>query len=358
MLPAVPNLFVRSLKRIPVLRSFHAVAVNCGDQEKLNSPNERHRKNLTYQTHQQNHNRQISSESVRGTLTHIATDYFGPDALFVNTAMKFLTFCHDHTGLPWWATICVVTVGLKAFVVFPLSVHARKAEGRRSKMNEKMVTELLPQLEKEVRAHARSRGYTPEDAKSIFNANRNKLVREYYIKENCHPLKGFASVLTQLPIWLSLSFSLRHLSGSFYWADKTQAAQFIAEGMKTEGTLWFSNFFTPDQLYILPIILLTTNLTIAAINLYDINRLKRGGVAKALTGIMMFYSVAIFSISTLMPSCITFYWSLSALCSLVQLLLLNNKMIQGVLDIPDLEQLMKKRIQNSKQPKDNDKSNN
>lgn len=171
MLPVSPTLFVRFVKRIPVLRSFHAVAVNCGYPEKPNHPNVRHRKTPTCQTHQQLYIRQISSESVRGILTHVATEYFGPDALFVNTAMKFLTFCHDHTGLPWWATICVATVSLKAFVVFPLTVHARKAEGRRSLMNEKMVTELLPQLERELQALARSRGYTTQDAKSIFNAN-------------------------------------------------------------------------------------------------------------------------------------------------------------------------------------------
>lgn len=45
------------------------------------------------------------------------------------------------------------------------------------------------------------------------------------------------------------------------------AAQYMAEGMKTEGTLWFSNLLTPDQLYILPVILLSTNLTIAAVSL-------------------------------------------------------------------------------------------
>lgn len=41
----------------------------------------------------------------------------------------------------------------------------------------------------------------------------------------------------------------------------------MAEGMRTEGTLWFSNLLTPDQLYILPVILLSTNLTIAAVSL-------------------------------------------------------------------------------------------
>lgn len=56
--------------------------------------------------------------------------------------------------------------------------------------------------------------------------------------------------------------------------------------------------------------------------------------------------------------CITFYWAVSALCSLIQLLLLNNKKIQSALNIPDLEKLMKKRIHNSKQTKDSDNSNN
>lgn len=50
--------------------------------------------------------------------------------------------------------------------------------------------------------------------------------------------------------------------------------------------------------------------------------------------------------------CITFYWSVSALCSLVQLLLLKNQTVQGVLNIPDMEDLVKRKVQGASQAKD------
>ena len=173
MLPLLAQSFVGSLRRAPSLRAFHAVA--CVDSHKLNDSKQHRRKTLNFPSFQQNPVRRISSESVRVSVTHLVTECFGPDTLFVNSVMKCLTVCHEGTGLPWWATICLVTIGLKASVVFPLSVHARKAEARRSKMNEEMLA-LLPQLEKEVQILARSRGYSPQDARKIFNIN----VRDYY----------------------------------------------------------------------------------------------------------------------------------------------------------------------------------
>jgi membrane protein insertase Oxa1/YidC/SpoIIIJ len=45
------------------------------------------------------------------------------------------------------------------------------------------------------------------------------------------------------------------------------ASQYIAVEMKSEGALWFDNLFLPDQFYILPIILLSTNLLIGAVGI-------------------------------------------------------------------------------------------
>ena len=181
MLPLLAQSFVGSLRRTPSLRAFHAVA--CVDSHKLNDSKQHRRKTLNFPSFQQNPVRRISSESVRASVTHLVTECFGPDTLFVNSVMKCLTVCHEGTGLPWWATIFLVTVSLKASVVFPLSVHARKAEARRSKMNEEMLA-LLPQLEKEVQILARSRGYSPQDARKIFNIN----VCDYYSVWNIYIL--------------------------------------------------------------------------------------------------------------------------------------------------------------------------
>lgn len=46
--------------------------------------------------------------------------------------------------------------------------------------------------------------------------------------------------------------------------------QYVAMDMKDEGALWFSNLLLPDPLYILPVVLLTTNLTIAAVRIISL----------------------------------------------------------------------------------------
>ncbi|XP_061178950.1 eukaryotic translation initiation factor 4 gamma 2-like [Saccostrea echinata] len=335
---------VKGLVRSPCLRSFHAASSNITYPVKLCViPQDCRRKLPWSQNYETNINRSISSQSIRDSMSNLVKEYFGPETLFVNSAMKSLMYCHDLTGLPWWTTICVVTVGLKTLLVFPLSVHGRKVNAKLVLMNEKML-KILPELEREVHIEAVRKGWTQEEAKMVFHVNKKKIVREHYIKENCHPMKGFASLLTQLPLWLSVSFALRHLSGSFYWASKTEASKYVAIDMQNEGVLWFTSLFQPDPFYILPVILLSTNLAIGVINLYELRKMKRGNLAKILTGMMMFYSVAIFSISILMPSCITFYWSTSAICSLVQLLLLNNLKVQKALGIPDVRHLMLKKI--------------
>lgn len=166
----LPKLIVRSRsKGGPLLRSFHAVSSNIVYPEKLHHND--HRRNVpNFPCYKPNYSRPISSQSIRQSISNIVTGYFGPDTLFVNSSMKFLTFCHDYTGLPWWATICLVTVGLKTLLVFPLAVHGRKVNAKLVLMNEEMM-KVLPQLEKEVHIIARSRGWTPQDAKNLFYAN-------------------------------------------------------------------------------------------------------------------------------------------------------------------------------------------
>lgn len=42
----------------------------------------------------------------------------------------------------------------------------------------------------------------------------NRLVRETYIKYNCHPGKNMILPWMQIPIWVSMSMALRNMSGS------------------------------------------------------------------------------------------------------------------------------------------------
>ena len=47
---------------------------------------------------------------------------------------------------------------------------------------------------------------------ALFQLKR--IIRELYIRDNCHPLKASVVVLFQLPMWFSMSLALRNMAGA------------------------------------------------------------------------------------------------------------------------------------------------
>ena len=41
-----------------------------------------------------------------------------------------------------------------------------------------------------------------------------RLVKDLYIRDNCHPMKTMLVAWLQLPMWFSLSFALRNMAGA------------------------------------------------------------------------------------------------------------------------------------------------
>lgn len=77
-------------------------------------------------------------------------------------------------------------------------------------------------------------------------------------RDNCHPARGFLAIWFQIPIWLSLSFSLRNLAFMFPISDAK--AQLIHSQLASEGVLWISNLTIADPYFIFPVLFGLTNL--------------------------------------------------------------------------------------------------
>lgn len=41
-----------------------------------------------------------------------------------------------------------------------------------------------------------------------------RLVRELYIRDNCHPFKEYIMPWVQIPLWISISLALRNMAGA------------------------------------------------------------------------------------------------------------------------------------------------
>ena len=57
--------------------------------------------------------------------------YLTPDFPPIGGIINLLTSVHDITGLPWWASIAVTTVGLRTVWTLPLSIYGRQLQNRR-----------------------------------------------------------------------------------------------------------------------------------------------------------------------------------------------------------------------------------
>lgn len=64
-------------------------------------------------------------------------------------------------------------------------------------------------------------------------------------KHKVHPLKSFVVVMTQFPIWVTVSLTLRTMAGH-YGSEPF-------DGFLTEGVPWCVSLLSPDASFILPL---------------------------------------------------------------------------------------------------------
>lgn len=99
-----------------------------------------------------------------------AEKYLSTDFPPIGAASQILETVHDTTGLPWWATIALTTVGLRSVITLPLAIYGQrimaKLEAQQPELKEKASILL-----KEV-AHAKKhRGWTQKEAEVQFKMN-------------------------------------------------------------------------------------------------------------------------------------------------------------------------------------------
>ena len=83
------------------------------------------------------------------------------------------------------------------------------------------------------------------------------MARDLYTQEGCSPYRVAILPWVQLPLWITLSFALRNMSGVFPTGQSTND---VVTTLTTEGCLWFHDLTVPDPYHLLPVLLVATNL--------------------------------------------------------------------------------------------------
>jgi len=220
-----------------------------------------------------------------------------------------MTFAHVETGLPWWGTIMLVTIFLRA-AIFPLVVRVQK--------NNVRMQAIQPQS-KALMDGLKDANTAGDKAKAqAYGHELTKLWRD----NDCNPWKSMVLPLVQMPLFMSFFFAIRKM------------AYLPVPQLKEGGIGWVTDLTMPDPFYILPITSMA--LTLAVL---EVGADGTGGAAK--TRQMMHFTnvfrvAAVFAIPFVgkMPAALLFYWTFSNFITLCQAFFLKQQPVRRLLGIP------------------------
>ncbi|KAJ2383031.1 hypothetical protein H4S02_005477 [Coemansia sp. RSA 2611] len=240
-----------------------------------------------------------------GDLAKYGLDTYLPTRL----AEYALEFMYVTTGLPWWATIVLMVVAVRASM-FPLALWSQK--------HQVAVNQVAPDLKllTERQKTAAMAGDT------VTSMRIMQEVQSFHKKHDTHP--GYAAMgnLANLPYMLFMFFGLRDL------------AKLPFTGMNTGGLLWFTDLASADPTYILPVLsglgmVATMELQSRLNAAVPVSKEMRWGMRVA--GLSM-----VFFVSNL-PTCVFVFWMANNVFSLGQILLFNSKTFCRLAGIPTIK---------------------
>jgi len=241
-----------------------------------------------------------------------------------------LETAHVYTGLPWWATIVGATVAFKV-LTSPLMYANERALARRSLMKA-MVAKQVPNMKAEIDRLAETHKIPDEKKQMWLALARKKSEKVLSARMGSHLFALFCYPILQMPIWVSVSFAIRNLSGRnpFYF----EYDDLIVDELRREGLFWFSNLSIPDPLFVLPIInciLYLVNPTISTLGTPMI--LKKTMPYRFGRGLNVIGATVITLVALQMPAVLTLYWVTSMFSTLCIRLILKVPRVRRMLAI-------------------------
>lgn len=198
---------------------------------------------------------------------------------------------HISTGLPWWATIALTTVVIRALLT-PLVISAQK--------NSAIFANSMGEIQAVQQKIVEARQMKNVMAFAEHSAELNKLM----IEKGYNPLKNILVPFAQMPIFVSFYFGIRGMVNA------------PVESLHQGGIAWFTDLTLADPYLVLPVITcgtlwLTLRSATAGAPMAD-------AAANALMKYMRLMPIIMFPFIMSFPSALVVYWASSNICSLIQ----------------------------------------
>ncbi|KAJ2133339.1 hypothetical protein GGH19_000292 [Coemansia sp. RSA 1807] len=245
------------------------------------------------------------------------------------------------SGLPWWAVIAGTTTVARVLLTTPISIYLQRMSVKQQSLNTLLKT-WQTTLQTSLVAETRMKGKELDE--DVLNKElKKRLARKQsrlMMMHGCHPVFGLLLPFVQFPVWMCMSFAVRHLAGRSVWLiDGPNVNVLAAQGMAEEGMLWFANLTAVDPTYGLTMVLWTVCMSNSVLSHWNMRRTRvaHGAVPvlqRVMQTVMYVYPFILAGISIAQPSGLVFYWIVSALVALVQKLIFNIQGVRRVLGLP------------------------
>jgi len=305
----------------------------------------------------------------------------------MNLSERLFDLMANDIGLGWTGGIIATTFLLRSLVTLPLYI-------RHLKLNSRMEIDAQPQIQawahrirvEIMRSHykgiqpqstaitmaittestpkpttgANLIAFTEEEQKQMeleFKKRMRKKLFEIQKEHGNHPLTRFLIPLSQIPLWIIISLSLRRMTDFPIWsiflpskdppsdleglnAGAGQVQEEIVKhyplnGLSDGGFLWFTDLTIADPTWIFPIFIGASYLL--NIQLGQMNRkTEMTMVGDTIIRLMRIGSVFMIFISAQLPMAVTLYWATSSGYSLLQNLLFKSPKVKKLFGIRSL----------------------
>eukprot|EP01104_Vermistella_antarctica_P008494 TRINITY_DN2126_c0_g1_i2.p1 TRINITY_DN2126_c0_g1~~TRINITY_DN2126_c0_g1_i2.p1 ORF type:complete len:481 (+),score=89.55 TRINITY_DN2126_c0_g1_i2:116-1558(+) len=246
---------------------------------------------------------QLSTESLEALAT-IPADEIPWYSVPTDWAADALLALHASSGLPWWGTLLVVALGMRAFL-FPATIPAQ--------VNAHKLQKLKPQMDKLKEKYQKLR----EKMSAVeASAQYQSQVKELNQKHNIKMRYSFLPFL-QAPIMIYTFLGLRKLV-------ETNPGGTFSDG----GMLWFTDMAAQDPLWRLPLLVGATFL--ASMELNPDMKTK-----PAMKYVFRGLGLAFIPITAQFPSGIAFYWLCVNTASAGQGIVMRQPALRKMFGLPD-----------------------
>ncbi|CAI5701474.1 unnamed protein product [Peronospora effusa] len=220
----------------------------------------------------------------------------------VQGVQAVLETVHTTTGLPWWATLMLSGVTLRA-AIFPFYVYQIQATQR--------LMQASTDFRKLFSAYKYARTFTPgSDHKGHLDAILlgRQGIRAVMKKYNTRPIQTVMGGIAYIPIFVVMAYSAR---------DMVRSGNFA--GLESGGLSIWKNLMEMDSTYVLP--------ALAALSTYgnlEMSARTKSGLWTDLLRAGQYGTILAFPFMVSLPQGVFFYWLGSSWSSMVQSIAMTN----------------------------------